>query len=202
MLAEGSSRRGVLKAVGGFLLGGLLLGLPGKAQADRDKGDDNGKDDGKDDGGDNGKDDGKDDDGDPAINKACKKYCSTCQHVRHHAHGKCIERCKRTLRKNPKAKLCGHCTAATTFTACSGSGSCCTPKTGNYCANLQTDVNNCGSCGTVCTGTGCPPTTPACCAGSCCASGTCCGVDADCPSSNPTCSGGNGTAGSNTGCCM
>jgi hypothetical protein len=145
MVAGGSSRRGVLKYLGGLLAGVFLAAFPGKARADRDNDDDDGDEDNE------------------AINKACKKFCSACPRRPHSVHGHCIERCKRFLRKNPKGTLCGTCTAANPFTGCVTGATCCTPKgAAAFCTNTGTDAKNCGACGNVC-----PTANPNCCAGKC-----------------------------------
>lgn len=169
MAAGGVSRRDSLKYLGGLLAGGFLAGLPGRARADDDKGDD-------------------DDDGNEEINERCQKFCKSCRGVKGGVHGKCIHECKKSLRKNPKEVLCGKCTAKNPFTACSGAATCCpaTAAAAAFCANLNTDVNNCGKCGNVCkTGAA----LQGCCSGTCtdlttstncgacgkaCASGTTC----------------------------
>jgi hypothetical protein len=70
-------------------------------------------------------------------------------------------------------------------------GTCFDDQTkGFYCADLDTDENNCGTCGTVCN-----PTTQTCLAGTCCGlrgkpgacmDGPCCGTDV-CDFSQATC---------------
>lgn len=130
--AGGVSRRGALKGLAGFLAGGFLLGLTGKARAED-------------------KDDNDDDDHNEEINERCQKYCAPCRGHAGDAHGDCIEGCKKALRKNPKAVLCGACSAAAPLTVCTGASSCCTPKTGApYCVNFNTDAKNCGKCGNAC----------------------------------------------------
>ena len=141
--AGGTSRRDALKYLGGLLAGGFLAGLPGKARAD--------------DGG------GDDDEGNEEINERCQSYCKSCLGVKGGAHGYCIDHCKKALRQNPNATLCGKCSAKTRLTVCTGVASCCGATTNApYCTNEQTDVKNCGACGKVCAGT-----TPACCSGKC-----------------------------------
>jgi len=143
LLAGGGSRRDVLKGLGALLAGGLLAGFTGRARADRDD---------------------DDDDDHHELNEACKKYCAKCPRKPGGVHGKCIRACKQFLRKNPKGTLCGACTAKNPFTGCASGATCCAATTtvAAYCANVSTDVSNCGACGTVCTGT-----TPACCSGKC-----------------------------------
>jgi hypothetical protein len=142
MAAGGGSRRGFLKALGGFLAGAFLALLPGKARADDDKNEDNDNDE---------------------FNAACKKFCAACPRKPHGVHGNCIRHCKKFLRKNPTGTLCGVCTAANPFTGCAVGATCCTPKgTAAFCTNTGTDAKNCGACGNVC-----PTANPNCCAGKC-----------------------------------
>lgn len=161
MAAGGVSRRDALKSLGGFLAGGFLAVLPGRARADDD-------------------DDGDGDDvNEEAINKACKTYCSKCPKPTRGrrgdddddqgdeggrgVHGRCIHRCKRFLRKHPTATACGACTATNPFTACLTGATCCTPTgAAAFCTNTGSDAKNCGACGNVC-----PTATPTCCSGTC-----------------------------------
>jgi hypothetical protein len=142
-LLAGGSRRGFLKGLGALLAGGFLAGFAGSARADR--GDD-------------------DDDNEDRIEEACHKYCAKCPRRPRGVHGNCIRHCKRFLRKNPKGTLCGACTVKNPFTGCLSAATCCaaTATAAAYCANLNTDVSNCGKCGAVCKGT-----TPGCCSGAC-----------------------------------
>jgi hypothetical protein len=173
--ATGVSRRDALKAVGGFLAGGFLLGLTGKARTDDTNND---------------------------INRTCQAFCAACEGQGGGAHGHCIVACKSCLRNG--GSTCGACDAVTccrgSATCCTGacvnldtdpnncgacgtacpsgqvcvSGRCglpaaCAPPTpdlcGNACVNFQSDVNNCGSCGFVCPA--CVSGTPTCTAGTC-----------------------------------
>lgn len=132
VVAGGVSRRDTLKYLGGLLAGGFLAGLPRTARAEDDN------------------DDGDDDDRNEEINEKCQKYCASCRGVRGGVHGYCIRHCKRALFLNPKAVLCGKCSAKAPLTVCAGAASCCTPTSGPICVNLNTNVNNCGKCGNVC----------------------------------------------------
>lgn len=146
MAAGGVSRRDALHYLGGLFAGGFLAALPGRARADDDDGDDD------------------DDQGNEELNEKCHQYCRTCPRRPAAVHGLCMSHCKRFLHKHRGAKLCGTCTAKNPFTGCAKSATCCpaTKTAAAYCASLTTDKDNCGKCGTVCTGT-----TPACCAGAC-----------------------------------
>jgi hypothetical protein len=149
LAAGGVSRRAVLNYLGGLLAGGFLAVLPGKATGEDGDKDDNHKHTG-----------GTNEE----INEKCHAYCKKCPRRPAAVHGLCMDHCKRFLHKNPTGGLCGTCTAKNPFTGCPSGATCCpaTSTTAAYCANLNTDVNNCGKCGTVCTGT-----TPACCSGTC-----------------------------------
>lgn len=131
MAAGGVSRRDTLKYLGGFLAGGFLTALAGKARADDEPGG----------GGTN-----------EEINEACQAFCGKCPSRPASTFGHCMSQCKQFLHTNPKAKLCGACTATNPFTACVTGATCCaaTSTAAAYCANLNTDLTNCGKCGNVC----------------------------------------------------
>ncbi len=176
MVAGGSSRRGVLKYLGGLLAGAFLAALPGKARAE-------------------GPEDNDEDEKNEAINKACKKFCSACPRKPHGVHGHCVEHCKKFLRKTPTGTLCGTCTAANPFTGCVTGATCCaaTANAAAFCTNTGTDAKNCGACGNVC-----PTANPNCCASKCTNTqtdvkncGTCGTV---CPAATPKCTAGKCTA--------
>ena len=151
-VAGGVSRRDALKYLGGFLAGGFVTALAGRARADAGGGTNE------------------------AINDQCQKYCRACPSRPAATFGHCMSQCKQTLltasRQNVTVATCGTCTATAPFTS----------------AYTNTDVNNCGGCGTVCKGT-----TPGCC------SGTCVDLDSDANNcgacgnvcSSGTCTGGN-----------
>jgi hypothetical protein len=140
MLADGATRRDTLKYLGGFLAGGFLAALAGRARADDD-------------------DQGDDDE----VEAACKKYCKSCPKKPHPVHGHCISHCKRFLHKDPKGSLCGTCTSTAPFTGCVAGATCCTPTgAAAFCTNTGKDAKNCGACGNVC-----PAANPNCCAGKC-----------------------------------
>jgi hypothetical protein len=154
LAAGGVSRRDALHYLGGFLAGGFLAALPSRARADDDH-----KHKDKD------HDDDDDDDQNEEINEKCHKFCEKCPRRPAAVHGLCMAHCKRFLHKNPKGTLCGACTAKNPFTGCPSTATCCaaTATAAAYCANLNTDANNCGKCGTKCSS----GTTPGCCAGGC-----------------------------------
>jgi hypothetical protein len=138
MVAGGVSRRDALKGLGGLLAGGFLAALPGQARADDD-------------------DDNDNDDKNEEINERCQAYCKSCRGLKGGVHGQCIEHCKKALRKNPKAVLCGKCSAKAPVTVCQG-------KTPHCCGN-----GTC--CATACCGAA---ATSVCCAsGKTCKSGKC-----------------------------
>jgi hypothetical protein len=155
--AGGSSRRDALKYLGGLVAGGFLAVLPGRAWADNGGG----------------------------VNEndadRCQKYCKPCVGLKGGVHGHCISHCMQALHKNPKAVLCGKCSAKAPVTICQGktpnccgNGTCCAATCcasvccasgltccSGKCVNLQTDSSNCGKCGTKCA------------SGKTCKSGTC-----------------------------
>jgi hypothetical protein len=173
MVARGSSRRGVLKYLGGLLAGVFSAVLPGRARADEEDHEDNDQ-----------------DEVNEAVNAACKKYCSSCPRRPEGVHGHCVEHCKKFLRKNPKGSLCGTCTVKNPFTGCVSGATCCTPKgAAAFCTNTGTDAKNCGACGNVC-----PTANPNCCSGKCTNTGTdaknCGACGTVCATTKPTCCSG------------
>ena len=147
LAAGGGSRRDALKLLGGLLAGGFVAASPGKARADDDDDDDD------------------DDDKNEEINEFCRKYCKPCEGLGGGAHGHCIKTCKRCKHKG--GKLCGVCSKTNrVVTCCLGKSTCCIVKgTAPYCANLSSDVKNCGACAKVCPSTVAKP--EGCCSGKC-----------------------------------
>jgi hypothetical protein len=167
LVAGGSSRRGVLKSLGGVLAGVFLAAFPGKARADHD--------------------DDDDDDDHPPPNPACTKYCAGCPTTPRGVLRHCTEHCNRFLRKNPKGTLCGTCTAQNPFTGCAVGATCCTPKgAAAFCTNTARDAKNCSACGNVC-----PTANPNCCASKCTNTATdaknCGRCGHICPTTRPNC---------------
>lgn len=133
MAAGGISRRDALRGLGGFLAGGFLAALSGKVRAGAGGG------------------------SNEAAADLCQAYCKPCIGLAGGVHGLCISQCMQTLHKNPKAVLCGKCSAKTPVTICQG-------KTPNCCGN-----GTC--CATKCCGAA---ATSVCCAtGKTCTSGKC-----------------------------
>jgi hypothetical protein len=135
----------------------------------------------------------------------CLAACKACNGNTSHLAGTCgsytccaIASCKgvcSNLKSDPNCGACGNNCRAYGQTCC-----------GSYCADLNTDVGNCGRCGTVC-----PPPGPyeqvACVSGTCvynciddCGNGNCTNLDWDpdncgacgnvCPDSAPICNQG------------
>jgi hypothetical protein len=104
--------------------------------------------------------------------KWCKKKCGPCQRCK---KGKCKPTAAGTLCTLADGEE-GTCqSGACVFTCAPGLTDC-----GGYCADLQTDDNNCGACGNYCI-----LFDPVCQGGSCCApTAFSCSDDEDCCSGN------------------
>jgi hypothetical protein len=126
----------------------------------------------------------------------CKSFCNQCPKSQ---RSQCLAACQGCA--DAGGHLCGSCGG---FGCCSSEHACC----GNYCADLDSDVHNCGGCGNVCWPG--PFEDSACFEGGCvygcvegtvdCGDGTCiplwqdpdnCGACGNvCDDSTPYCSGG------------
>jgi len=138
--ARGSSRRDVLRYLGGFLGGGFLMGaFSGCKQLDQ-------------------------------IKAACQTYCSDCSGATGNAYNNCLQVCEGCMLIRgtlcPSSIPSQTCTSSTVVACCLGSATCCSPLSGTsnfYCTFVQFDPQNCGGCGSACSG----QTIPGCCSGQC-----------------------------------
>jgi Stigma-specific protein, Stig1 len=72
------------------------------------------------------------------LQDPCKAFC-TCRNSRQ--KNACLTVCRAC--NNDPSRMCGGCG---TYTCCGNGQACC----GDYCADLEGDVYNCGACGNVC----------------------------------------------------
>lgn len=162
-VAEGVSRRDALKYLGGFLGGGFLTALAGKAGAIGCN---------------------------TPIPAECTTYCATCPTSPRGVQNRCLQSCKLFYLLTGSVTTCAACSAMQPFSGCPTSltGFTCCPATNGYCTNTNYDPNNCGTCGTVCS-TG---TIPGCCSGACVdldVSGNCGFCGNTCSATQACCSG-------------